>query len=598
MNKKHNDLLSNPPNLNMYWGALVVEELVRNGVDHFFVSPGSRSTPITWAVAAHPRANRIVHYDERGAAYCALGAAKGLGRPTAVVSTSGTAAANFFPAVVEAAMSQVPLILLTADRPPEAVESGANQTVDQVHMFGNYTRWFFNLACPDPQIPGRTALTAIDQAVYRALGSPAGPAHINLMFREPLAPVETGHSLLEMTVPLENWQNSGEPYTLYDRPGRQPTSDALARVAGIARNAKRGLLIAAQLASSAETASVLELARRLNWPVFPEITSGLRLGPEEAPFAHYYDQMLVSESFREFCRPDAVIQIGSPYVSKRLQRQMQAFSPRHYVVVANHPHRHDPSHIATMRIESTVESFCAGLVEELCGEPLEPARGWFDEILRRNKACREALGKSIPVPGRLTEPAAARMLPSLMPPESALILASSMPIRDVDMYAAPAGKIIFATANRGASGVDGIVATAAGYAHGSGKPVVLLIGDQAMLYDMNSLALLRRVKPPVVIVVVNNFGGGIFSFLPIAGFGEFFEEFWGTPHSYTFERAAEMFDIDYASPSTTGEFADAMKAAIRSGKHALVEVQSNREQNAQTHRDIQEHVRKTLDAIV
>jgi len=612
MTQKATNLLRNPPNLNLFWGALVVEELIRNGVENFFISPGSHSTPITWAVADNPRAKSIVHVDERGAAYCALGTAKSSGRPAAVVCTSGTAAANFFPAVVEAAMSFIPLILITADRPPELSDAGANQTIDQINMFGKYPRWFINLPCPNPQMPGRTVLTAVDQAVYRACNPPAGPVHINLMFREPLAPVETGEPLLEMTAPLVEWEASGAPYTLYDRSEHAPSLEALARLTETVRNAQRGLLIAGQMASPAEADSVLNLARALNWPVFPDVTSGLRLGPDHAPFIHYYDQMLISESFREFCRPDAVIQIGSPYVSKRLQRHLHAFKPRHYVFVANHPYRHDPTHIATVRIESDIHTFCQKLIAALRDgyQPTETSP-WREEMFRRNSTCRKAITESLAhctagvppadcgagvSPAHLCEPAVAHILPSLVPPGATLLFASSMPIRDTDMYAAPTEAPVFATASRGTSGVDGLLATAAGYAHGSGKPVVFELGDLALLHDLNSLALLSKVDAPVIVIAINNFGGAIFSFLPIAAFPEHFEKFWGTPHPYTFKKAAEMFRVPYNNPSTVTEFTAALKTAIESGAPALIEVSSNRAENLKIHQAIQEHIRKTLDA--
>ena len=637
MTKKLDKILKNPPNLNMLWGALVVEELIRNGVENFFISPGSRSTPVTWAVADNPRAKSVVHFDERGAAYAALGAAKCTGRPAAAVCTSGTAAANYFPAVVEASMSLIPLILITADRPHELSDAGANQTIDQLNFYGKYPRWFINLSCPNPRIPGRTVLTAVDQAVYRARNAPAGPVHINMMFREPLAPIGMGEPVREVAAPLVNWDSSGVPYTVYDLSERSPTPETINHLVKKIKDANRPLLVAGQMASPDDSASVLKLARALNWPVFPDIASGLRLGPDAPPLAHYYDQMLFSESFREFCRPDLVIQIGSPFVSSRLQRHLLAFRPSHYAIVANHPYRHDPAHLATVRIESAIPAFCKALAAAL-RDGYTPAGNpeWLEQIMRWNAKCRKALcdilrhseseglpavaapaakeggasispancgasispancGAGVP-PARLSEPALASLLPSLLPQDATLFLASSMPIRDSDMYAQPSATPVFATASRGASGVDGLVATAAGYAHGTGKPVVLVLGDVAMLHDLNSLALLSKVTAPVVVVVINNFGGAIFSFLPIAAFPQHFDKFWATPHSYTFEHIAGMFGVTYANPSTLPEFAATLKTTVESNAPALIEIHSDRDQNIKIHRDIQEHIRKTLDA--
>ena len=657
MTKKTDNLLKKPPNLNMLWGALLVEELVRNGVNDFFISPGSRSTPVTWAVANNPSAKSVVHYDERAAAYCALGVAKSTGWPTAVVCTSGTAAANFFPAIVEASKSFIPLILITADRPDELLDAGANQTIDQINMFGKYPRWFINLPCPNPQMPGQTVLTAVDQAVYRACNAPAGPVHINMMFREPLAPTSTSEPVREVIAPLADWDSSGLPYTNYDLAQRSPTPEAIDQLVEIIQHADRPLLLAGQAESQQDAACVLELARALNWPLFPDITSGLRLGPDCPPLVHYYDQLLFSESFRDFCRPDLVIQTGAPYVSKRLERHLAAFLPARYVIVANHPHRHDPTHIATSRFEAAVDTFTQALTAALNDTCKLPDNSeWLNQMLRWNAACRKALdhilgdgerqglpsvaasaakegsagvppadcgagggvagggvalprdrgslagsgplvncGAGVP-PAHLCEPAVAHILPSLVPHDATMFLASSMPIRDADMYALPMQEPIFTTANRGASGVDGLVATAAGYAHGSGKPVVLVLGDLAMLHDLNSLALLSKVQTPVIVIAINNFGGGIFSFLPIAAFPEHFEKFWAAPHAYTFKHAAEMFNVPYTNPATLPEFTDALKTAIQSNAPALIEIHTNRDQNVKIHRAIQEHIRKNLDA--
>ncbi|MCX5770184.1 MAG: 2-succinyl-5-enolpyruvyl-6-hydroxy-3-cyclohexene-1-carboxylic-acid synthase [Candidatus Hydrogenedentes bacterium] len=603
MTKKPDSVLKNPPNFNMLWGALAVEELIRNGVDNFFISPGSRSTPVTWAVAENPKAKSVVHYDERAAAYAALGVAKSTGRPAAVVCTSGTAAANFFPAVVEAAMSFIPLILITADRPHELSDAGANQTIDQLNIFGKYARWFINLPCPNPQMPGKTVLTAVDHAVYRASNPPAGPVHINMMFREPLAPVDTGEFVREATVPLAQWDSSGRPHTVYELSEPAPSPQTIDRLVAIIRDAARGLLVVGQTASLNEAAAILKLARSLNWPVFPDITSGLRLGPDAPPFVHYYDQLLFSDSFRDFCRPDVVIQIGSPYVSARLQGHLLAAKPGHYVIVAKHTHRHDPTHLVTTRVQSAIPPFCQTLTAALgdgCDRHENPA--WLDPILQWNAQCRNALGDflvncgaGVP-PARINEPAIAWMLPSLAPHDATIFLASSMPIRDADMYAKPSPNPVFATANRGASGIDGLVATAAGYAHGARKPVILLLGDIAMLHDLNSLALLSKVHSPVIVVVINNFGGAIFSFLPIAAFPLHFEKFWAAPHSLTFKHAAEMFSLPYANPATLPEFAAALKTAAQSNSPALIEIHTDRDQNIKIHRAIQEHMRKTLDA--
>jgi len=578
--------------LNRLWGGIIVEELLRCGAGVFCLSPGSRCAPLTLGVAENARARNVVHFDERGAAYHALGWAKASGRPAVLVCTSGTAAANYLPAVVEASQSRVPLILLTADRPPELLDAGANQAIDQTNLFGKYARWQYALPCPDESVPPNAVLTAIDQAVFRAVCPPAGPVHLNCQFREPFVSADAWKDTQSYPKQIEAWRESGLPYTAYTKPEYGIGADTVQRILEIVCRARRGLLIIGELRMPAEREAVGRLARALNWPAFPDITSGLRLGNSGTPFVPYYDQMLLSSSVRDACKPDAVIQIGSPFVSKRLLEHLDAFPPGAYVMVADHPLRHDPIHRVTLRVQSEIACFCAALAAEL---DAGNEQGWAQALFMANDLVHDEVEAFLARDDSLGEPRVARLISENAPEDGVIFLGNSMPIRDMDMYGSPHGPVVRIAVNRGASGIDGNIATALGYAAALGVPVTALLGDLAALHDINSLALLSNIAAPVVLVVVNNNGGGVFSFLPVAGVGEHFERYFAAPQGLTFEHAARLFGLSYARPATSKMFVDAYGGAVRSKRHWLIEVRTDRGENLCIHRALQEVIAKRLD---
>ena len=568
------------PHANRLWADLVIEELVRNGVDFFCVAPGSRSTPLVAALAANPRAGSLVHFDERGTAFAALGHARATGRPVAWITTSGTAAANGLPAVVEAATDGVPMVLLTADRPPELRQTGANQTIDQPDIFGDYVRWRFDLPAPDPSIDPAMVLTTVDQAAYRARRAPEGPVHLNLMFREPLLP-DPGSEGLSGPAP---WLRSGEPYTRYA--ATKPAVDGLEieRLWAALRPVGRGLVVAGRLRSRKQGEAVLRLADSLNWPLLPDVGSQIRLGADSGNLAPFYDVLLASESFAEAHAPEAVLHFGGRALSKRLERFLAASRPNPYVVVRENPFRLDPSHRATHSVEADVVDFCAALgratEEHSPADPGTWAVGWREASEKVGRRLDGLFSEA----GEPSEPLVARLVSRHIPEGYGLCVASSMPIRDLDTYAAIGGAPVPVAANRGASGIDGTVATAAGIARGLGAPVTLLVGDLALLHDLNSLAMLRDLR--VVVVVLNNDGGGIFSFLPVARHEEFFEPYLGTPQGVTFEHAAAMFGLDYNNPRTASDFVETYRAACARDASTLIEVRTDRKENVALHRDL------------
>ncbi len=585
------------PNVNALWAALLVEELIRQGVGLFVVAPGSRSTPLAVAVARAVAAGKttwLVHPDERAAAFVALGWGRATGSPAAVITTSGTAVANLLPAAVEADAAGVPLLLLTADRPPELRETGANQTVRQPGLFQTVARWAFDAPVPSADLDPAVILTTAAHAYSRSI-APAGPVHLNLPFREPLGDEPDGTDAAALTVHLGRWTESDEPYTRTDAPS-MPDPDATKRLATRLAGVERGLVVLGATDFPADSVGAEDLAKRLGWPLLPDVASQGRTdgaAGASGPVAAHYDLALASSAFAGTHRPDAVIVLGGRPLSKRLLALIDDARPNPYIVVRSGPERFDPGHVVSDRVVSTPMWAARALAEALPPAPV--ASAWLGAWQRASVAAESAATAEI---GRdLSEPFVARTVARLA---SNLILAASMPIRDVDAFAVADVGAAFVTANRGASGIDGTVATAHGVARGLGEPVVLLIGDLALVHDQTSLMLLRS-GPPVVVVVVNNDGGGIFHFLPVARGAHpldaaTFEAVMAAPHGLTFEHPAAQMGLPYHAPTTSDAFEAALTEALASGASAVIEVRTDRAENAALHARITAAAAAAVDA--
>ncbi|MBI2435410.1 MAG: 2-succinyl-5-enolpyruvyl-6-hydroxy-3-cyclohexene-1-carboxylic-acid synthase [Candidatus Hydrogenedentes bacterium] len=588
---------AHPPNLNHCWASLLIEELVRGGCGFFGLAPGSRSTPLALAVAQQDRATRCVHFDERGVAFHALGWARATGRPAAVVCTSGSAVANLWPAVVEAEASRVPLLLLTADRPPELLHAGANQAIDQERIFGAYTRWAVTLPCPDTAIPPRFVLTTAAHALARAAGPPAGPVHLNCPFREPLAPVDDGTDCTAYLAPLRPWLDCDAPYT-HRHACAQPLDDAGQELLlDLAAQHARGLLIVGQLFTDEERRAIAALAQALSWPMMPDITSGLRSGLEIPARIAYYDQMLLSPRWQDALRPECILHLGGRLTSKRLQQHLARMCEGNdapvYVHLADHPFRQDPDHLVRHRFQVDLAACARALAATI--KP-NPDHAWRESLLATSQRVHDTIDAWLLQQGNLSEIGVARALSRLRPLETPLFLGNSMPVRDMDMYAASEASPGPVFANRGASGIDGNLATAAGIARGTGKPTMAILGDLALLHDLNSLALLRNLPAPFVLVVINNDGGGIFSFLPISRHAEHFESCFGTPHGMNFRAAAEQFGLEYQAPADRQSLKHACRGALNTPRATVLEITTNRQENHQAHMHLQERIKSALDS--
>jgi 2-succinyl-5-enolpyruvyl-6-hydroxy-3-cyclohexene-1-carboxylate synthase len=541
--------------------ATLVDEWVRAGVTDAVVSPGSRSTPLALALAARDELRVHVFHDERSASFAALGLGLATGRPAVVLCTSGTAAAEFHAAVVEAHQAEVPMVVCTADRPPELRDVGAPQTIDQTLLFGAAVRWFADPGVPDPAMSSSWRSLAA-RSVADAVAPRPGPVHLNLPFRDPL--VGAPGALPAPRADGGPWHRSlVGPAALDDR--------ALAAVASVL-DRPRGVIVAG--AGAGDPDAVHALAATVGWPVLADPRSGARV-PRRTLVAHA-DGVLRHPGFAADHRPEVVFRLGAPPASKVLAQWLAA-SGADQVQVSASATWTDPDRSAVLRVVAEPGSLCRALTGQIVGGSRTP---WSARWRAADTAAAAAIEATLADLGGCTEPAVARSALAAVPDGGCLVVSSSMPVRDLEWFAAPrSGVSVFA--NRGANGIDGVVSTAVGVAL-AGAPTTLLIGDVAFLHDANGLLGLARRPVTLTIVVIDNDGGGIFHFLPqrAALDNDRFERLYGTPHGIDPVAMAAVHGI----PGTRVEDASALVATLAGqGGVRVVHVRTDRQANVAVH---------------
>ncbi|WP_330982546.1 MULTISPECIES: 2-succinyl-5-enolpyruvyl-6-hydroxy-3-cyclohexene-1-carboxylic-acid synthase [Enterobacterales] len=538
---------------NRRWAAVILEALTRHGVQHVCIAPGSRSTPLTLAAAENRALIHHTHFDERGLGHLALGLAKVSKQPVAVIVTSGTAVANLYPALIEAGLTGEKLILLTADRPPELIDCGANQAIRQPGMFGSHPSQTLSLPRPSQDIPARWLVSSIDNAMGNVH---SGGVHINCPFAEPLYG-EMDETGAEWQQALGNWWQSDKPWlreNLHLESEKQRD--------WFFWRQKRGVVVAGRM-SAAEGKKVAEWAQTLGWPLIGDVLS--QTG-QPLPCADLW--LGNAKAVSELAQAQIVVQLGSSLTGKRVLQWQATCEPDEYWLVDNLPGRLDPAHHRGRRLVCDIDRWL-----EL--HPAETRKSWSVEIPRLSaqawqvvEAEREAFG----------EAQFAHRISDYLPEQGQLFVGNSLVVRLIDaMGQLPAGYPVYS--NRGASGIDGLISTAAGVQRGSAKSTLAIVGDLSALYDLNSLALLRQVSAPLVLVVVNNNGGQIFSLLPTPV--EERERFYTLPQNIHFEHAAQMFDLRYHRPESWAALDDVMSNAWRQPVTTVVELVVNDTDGAQ-----------------
>jgi len=556
------------------------EELVRCGVTDACTSPGSRSTPIVLSLARTPGLRAWSHIDERVAGFFALGLAKRSGRPVAIACTSGTAAAELAPAVIEAAEARVPLIVLTADRPPELRDVGAGQTIDQLKLYGAAAKWFVEVgthAASAERVRWMRALAC--RAVWTALDGRPGPVHLNVPLREPLVLDEP---LPPDPVPA---RADGRPWVAHGRVGALPAPAEPPQVP--VAPAPRAVVVAGRderdPALGAALAAFAEAAR---YPLLADPLSGARRGP--AAIAHY-DALLRDAALAAALRPELVLRVGDLPTSKPLRAWLAGLGDVPQVALDAEGAWQDPAGVVSARLAVSPRAALAALT------PAHRAAGDPDWLERWRAADRAAAGAIAATLGDdLSEPRVAAELVAALPPQATLFVAASMPIRDLETFAAARDEAPRVLSNRGANGIDGTVAAALGAAAAGDGPVVLHIGDVALAYDLSALLSARRLGLDLAIVLVNNGGGGIFDFLAVAREGDDFEQHVATPTGLDFAAAAALYGARHVPVRDAAALRAELAHALGAGGVTILEVHTERAANVALHRRVWDAVTVAL----
>ena len=555
-----------------------VDELARCGMRQACTSPGSRSTPIVLSLVREPRLACHSHVDERAAGFFALGAAKASGLPVAVACTSGTAAAEIMPAVIEAREAGVALLVLTADRPPELREVGAGQTIDQIKLYGGAAKWFFDVGCHSASTDRLRWMRALAcRAFHAAAGGRPGPVHLNFPLREPLVAYEE-------LPPDTSGRPDGRPFVRRSEPAADP-HEAAEQLAERASGARRPVLVAGRYERhSGLGPAAAALAEAAGWPLLADPLSGARRGA--AAIAHY-DALLRQAELRDTRRPDLVFRVGDLPTSKPLRNWLAALDGVPQVAIGADAAGQDPS---------------AALSDAIAAEPVAaldalrtmtmaaPDPEWMAAWREADARAADAIAAELDRAG-LSEPLVAAHLGRALPQEATVFVASSMPVRDVETFWPVREDPPRALANRGANGIDGTVSSAFGAAAAGQGPVVLLIGDVALAHDLGGLLAARRLGLKLTIVLLDNGGGGIFDFLPVADATraqerDVYVEHIATPTGLDFALAAELFGAGHLRVEDARELPSALQGALAAAGTVIVEVPGDREANVALHRRI------------
>lgn len=562
-------------NTNSVWASVLTETLKRLGLTTAVVCPGSRSTPLAIAFAQQQGVDAIPVLDERSASFFALGIARQSGCPVALVCTSGTAAANFYPAVIEARESRVPLLVLTADRPPELRDCHSGQTIDQLKLFGTYPNWQAELALPSLSIATLSYLrqTAI-HAWERSLYPVPGPIHLNIPLRDPLAPIPQ--------LDVQAWGSQFQPEDFFNAIANHLTCTRAQEVTCSPtlihewRQCNRGIIIAgpAQPQLPREYCGAIgQISKALGWPVLAEGLSPLRNYAHLNPYLiSTYDLILRNQQLANQLAPEIVIQLSELPTSKDLRTWLDTIQVRRWVIDPS-DHNLDPLHGKTTHLRMSVEQ----LAQAFSTESNSP-NSYFQMWCAAEAKVRSAVDQKMAEMNYLFEGKAAWLLSQILPPETPLFIANSMPVRDVEFFWAPSNLAVRPFFNRGANGIDGSLSTALGIAYRY-RSSVMLTGDLALLHDTNGFLLRNKFVGHLTIVLINNNGGGIFEMLPIAKFEPPFEEFFATPQDVNFAQLCATYDVEHQVIHSWEQLKELLKFLPAKGIRVL-ELRTNRKADA------------------
>ena len=604
------------PNRNTLWARALVDELVAAGVDAVVASPGSRSTPLTMAAARNDDLRVFSQLDERSAAYFALGRARRTGTVTPLICTSGTAAANYHPAVMEASEARVPLLALTADRPPELRDSGANQTADQEKLYGDAVRFYKDLPEPAPNDRAlRSLRTTVARAVGTAEGADPGPVHLNVPFKKPLEPTRVAD---DVPADLDPSAERGRDGAYVDvTPGSpSPGDDELRRLANALSTTERGLIVAGPAdPPGLDAEAITALSHATGFPILADPLSGVRFGGHTrvAPVIGAYDAYLsaaVAGESHGWTDPELVVRLGASPTSKRLRKYLAGTDADQYQVDPAGRWR-EAEFAATDLVVAEPSRLCARLSRLVAGGDGDGDWRAQWEAADRTAAAiheRDADAEATDDPFPFHEGDALRVVADALPDPATLFVSNSMPVRDLDRFVSPTTTSVTALGNRGVSGIDGIVSSALGAGSATTDDLTLVVGDLALYHDSNGLLALDRCDVDATVVLINNDGGGIFHKLPIESFEPEFTEAFKTPHGVEFEPLADLHGLAYARidarpdaegaatpPTATADaLADALTEARETPGSHLIEVRTDAEPSHRTRERLEAAVERAV----
>ncbi len=582
-------------NTNTLWGSILAETLQRLGLTTAVICPGSRSAPLTIAFAQNNQIETIPILDERSASFFALGIAKKSGLPTALICTSGTAAANFYPAIIEARESRIPLLIFTADRPPELRDCHAGQAIDQVKMYGNYLNWQVELAIPSAEIAmlgylRQTLMYAWDRSQFPT----PGPVHLNIPFRDPLVPIsDIAVEALETQFDSEDFFAGLEPIVVAETSTpprlRGGERDTLKKW----QQCSRGIIIAgvAQPQFAEKYCSAIgQMSKLLNWPVLAEGLSPLRNYAQLNPhLISTYDLILRNRELADKLTPEIAIQIGDLPTSKELRNWLDKAQPKRYIIDPSH-HNFDPLHGKTIHLRTSPENLATILTlvpplskGGLGGVLTSPSHEYLQLWRNTETQVRQTIDQKLSTINNIIEPKVSWLLSQILPPATPIFIANSMPVRDVEFFWKPNNLEIKPFVNRGANGIDGTLSTALGVAHRN-QSSILLTGDLALLHDTNGFLITNKFVGHLTIILINNNGGGIFEMLPVAKFDPPFEEFFATPQHINFAQLCATYGVEHQIIDDWEQLKEKLVSLPNNGIRVL-ELQTDRRADAKWRQD-------------
>ncbi len=565
-------------NRNILWTETFVQELAALGVKHVSISPGSRNTPLTLAFAGNKKIKTYVHIDERSSGFFALGIAKATDTPVAIVCTSGTATVELYPAIVEAYKQRVPLIICTADRPPEMLDKGANQTINQINLYKNHIRWFYDLGLPEPSISRLKQLKlAAKEAYEKSLYESKGPVHLNFHFRKPFEPKFSTDSIDEKIILFADDIQAEKVVVCQKESKDISTEKWFTNIFNQLKKYERGLIIVGPDNYDPRfLKSCQVISQKLSYPILADGTSQLRFGKhDKSNIITGFDALLRSDKFSLKHQPEIILQFGRTITSKGLDTFLEKCNAVRYMV-NTYGDWFDPADKAKAAYSCKPYLFCESMNKKFQSDKFgRKQNGWLQSFKDSERLTIQLKKEIVDTSDFPNESRIINEVLESIPNDSRIMLSNSMPVRDFDYFASNNDKKIILYNNRGASGIDGITSTALGIAAAEGKPTVLITGDLAFYYDLNGLLGAMKYNIPLVIVLINNNGGGIFEVLPISSYGEVFRKYFLAPHNLEFKNFVEAYGGNYKNVKSWKDFRKSFDEAFKKKNFTVLEIKTN-----------------------